>query len=103
MNTPLANWRHWFSGRSAICNLPQSCVMDCSAPGQDATDACDYWIKRLSFDAPPWLLREHLAEFGCWSKADLCDHQANLRRLMWTWACDCREQQDIFFLVYLGV
>ena len=77
--------------------------MDCSAPGQDAMEACDYWIERLYFDAPPWLLREHLAGFGCWSKADLCDHQANLRRLMWTWACDCREQQDIFFLVYLGV
>ena len=94
-------WRYWFSGRSAISNLPQSCVMECSAQGS-VDDACDYWVKRLNLEAPPWLLREHLREYGAWSRAELCDHQANLRRLIWTWACDCRERQDIFYLPFLG-
>lgn len=99
---PLPAWRHWFSGRSAISNLPQPCVMDCSAPGQDVGEACSYWVKRLHLEAPPWLLREHLQQYGCWDQAELCDHQANLRRLLWVWACDCREAQDIFLLPYLG-
>ena len=103
MNTPTKLWRHWFSGRAAIANLPQSCVMQCSEPGVDAGEACDYWVKRLQFEAPAWLLREDLKEYGCWDEAELCDHQSNLRRFLWIWACNCRERQDIFYLPFLGV
>ena len=101
MDSPLRSWRHWFQGRAAISNLPQSAVMDCSAQGS-VDEACDYWVNRLNLDAPPWLLREHLAQYGCWDKAELCNHQDNLRRLIWIWASDCRENDDIFFLPYLG-
>ena len=103
MTRPLPLWRLWFNDRAAISRLPEDCIADCSSPGQDATEACNYWIERLSLEAPPWLLREHLEEYGAWSKAELCDHQANLRRLLWTWACDCRENDDPNYLPFLGV
>ena len=95
-------WKWWFDGRQSINNLPQSAVMDCSERGADASVACTYWVTRLQLDAPSWLLRDHLRGYGCWDESQLCDHQENLRRLIWIWANDCREEQDIFLPVYLG-
>jgi len=94
-------WAKWFDGRQAIASLPADCVADCSASGS-VDEAVDYWIKKLSFDAPPWLLRDHLQGYGAWDTAQLCDHQANLQRLLWTWACNCREDEDDNLQIYLG-
>lgn len=100
MHRPLPPWRLWFSGRAAISRLPEECIIDCSAQGR-VDDAVSYWLERLQLDAPPWLLREHLKGYGAWSAAELCDHRANLERLLWVWACDCREYGDPDYLPYL--
>ena len=97
----LRPWRHWFSGRAAVSRLPQDCIADCSASGP-VDDACDYWCERLHFEAPPWLLREYLKGFGIWSQADLCDHQQNLRRLLWIWSGDCQVNNDPNYLPFLS-
>jgi hypothetical protein len=94
-------WSLWFSGRSAISRLPQECIDDCSAQGS-VDDAVAYWVKRLNLDAPSWLLREHLKQYGCWDRAQLCNHKDNLQRLLWIWASDCSENNDPDFLPYLG-
>ena len=96
-----ALWLHWFDGRWSIAELPVDCVQDCSGSGS-ADDAVEYWVKRLKFEAPPWLLRDHLKGYGAWDSAQLCDHQANLRRLLWVWACDCSESQDYDNSIYLA-
>jgi hypothetical protein len=100
MTTPLRPWRHWFSGRSAISRLPQDAITDCAAQGP-VDEACAYWVKRLNLDAPPWLLREFLKGYGAWDASELCNHCANLERLLWVWACDCRENDDPDYLPYL--
>ena len=100
MNRPLPAWRLWFNGRAATSCLPLEAIQDCSAQGS-VDDACAYWVQRIQLEAPPWLLREHLRGFGAWDRAQLCDHRQNLQRLLWTWACDCRERQDPNFLPYL--
>ena len=35
---------------------------------------------------------------GAWTAADLCDHQPNRRRLLWIWACNCREGDSLLAL-----
>ena len=35
---------------------------------------------------------------GAWTAADLCDHQVNRRRLLWIWACNCREGDPLLAL-----
>jgi hypothetical protein len=98
MNVPA--WSQWFAGRQAIRSLPADCITDCSAQGPvDA--AVSYWVGVLALEAPPWLLRDHLAGYGAWSRAERCDHRANLERLLWLWACDCRETGDPDCLPYL--
>jgi hypothetical protein len=97
---PLPAWRYWFNGRSAISRLPQKAINDCSGQGS-VDEAVAYWVQRLNLEAPPWLLREHLKGYGAWDSADLCNHKANLKRLLWTWACDCRENEDPNHLPYL--
>ena len=96
-----APWLHWFDGRWSIAELPADCVEDCSGSGS-ADDAVEYWVKRLDFEAPPWLLRDHLKGYGAWDLAELCDHQANLKRLLWLWACDCSESPDYDNSIYLA-
>jgi hypothetical protein len=84
-------WANWFDGRMAIRSLPPECVAECSAPEADASEAVDHWVRKLRFKAPPWLVREYLRGGGGYEPSQLVDHQANLRRLLWSWACDCRE------------
>jgi hypothetical protein len=89
--------RPWFDGRYAIRELPMDCVKQCSATGP-VDDAVDYWVKSLQFDGPSWLIRQHLKGYGAWTEQQLCDHQANLRRLLWTWACSCKEGDELLYL-----
>ena len=89
----------WFSDRVAIAEPPADCVADCSSQGR-VDDAVEYWVQALRFDGPAWLIREHLSGYGAWDYAELCDHQENLRRLLWIWCCDISESGDS--LLYLS-
>ena len=80
----------WFMNAWAQCELPPACIRECSSSGH-VDYAVEFWLNRLDFDGPPWLMRRHLRGYGAWSAADLCDHQANRRRLLWIWACNCRD------------
>ena len=84
------SWSYWFDGRVSVHYLPGPCVDDCTRPGP-ADDAVEHWIKRLEFEAPPWLLRQYLKGCGAYDSAELSDHQANLRRLLWLWAFECKD------------
>lgn len=92
---------NWFHDRTATGSLPPECVSDCTGPGP-ADEAVAYWVRQLDFDGPAWLIREHLSGYGAWDSSELCDHQANLRRLLWTWACNCREFSDYNYPLYLS-
>jgi len=92
-----APWALWFNGTEAIQPLPAEAIADCSASGA-VDDAVAYWARRLQLEAPPWLLRRYLRGYGAWDRADLCDHGANLQRLLWLWACDARESGDSDFM-----
>lgn len=84
-------WQRWFHGRQSIRLLPWEAIRDLSVSGQDATEAAEYWLDRLSFNAPPWLVREHLKGYGAWERSELMNHRENLARLLWLWANDCKE------------
>lgn len=84
-------WKRWFDGRQSVRLLPLGCIQDLTISGQDATNIASYWIARLSFNAPPWLVREHLKGYGAWDASELADHSVNLRRLIWLWAGECKE------------
>lgn len=99
-------WALWFSvkhcgGRESLRQLPPEAISDCSGPGP-ADEAVAYWVQRLEFDGPPWLFREHLRSYGAWDAADLADHNANRERVLWIWACDCREEPGAYDFLYLG-
>ena len=93
-------WAYWFDGRVSVHYLPGPCVEDCTQSGP-ADDAVEYWVKRLQFDAPPWLLRQYLDGLGAYYPAELCDHQVNLQRLLWIWAHECKDEGDSVHM-YLG-
>jgi hypothetical protein len=90
----------WFNGRVCIKSLPVDCIAECSAQGR-VDDAVGHWVKELSLEAPAWFLREHLSGYGAWDKAQLCNHKANLERLLWLWACACKEEEDNDYQPYL--
>ena len=87
----------WFMDAWAQCELPPACICDCSSSGA-VDEAVEFWVRRLDFDGPPWLMRRHLRGYGAWSAADLCDHQANRRRLLRIWACNCRDGDSLLAL-----
>lgn len=88
---PDAVWQTgWFSGRFSVRTLPSDCVKDCSSQGS-ADEAVSYWVKELAFDGPPWLFREYLSGYGAWDAMSLASHERNRERVLWLWACSCRE------------
>lgn len=82
----------WFEGRQLIQSPPVHAVIDCTRPGQDASESVAFWVQKLNFDGPAWLIREHLRGFGCWDKKQLCDHNENRERLFWSLCCDIEEE-----------
>jgi hypothetical protein len=90
-------WSEWFDGRCSIAALPYYCIQDCTRSGP-ADNAVEYWVKHLNLEAPPWLLRQYLKGCGAYNSAELCDHQANLRRLLWLWAFGCKEGDKFMYL-----
>lgn len=75
----------WFDSTGcSIKEPPDECIRDCSGQGR-VDEAVDYWVRKLGFEAPAWKLRRYLRGFGAWEPDELCDHQQNLRRLLWTW------------------
>lgn len=88
----------WFNDRMAIAEPPADCVADCSSQGS-VDEAVEYWVEELAFEGPAWLIREHLSGYEAWDDRQLCDHQENLRRLLWLWCCSIRESGDS--LLYL--
>lgn len=87
-------WRRWFNGRQSIRLLPWTAIRDLTVSGQDATEAATVWIEKLDFNAPPWLVREHLSGYGAWECSELMNHRENLARLLWLWAGDCKENNS---------
>jgi len=87
----------WFRGPLPQSELPPACIKECSASGP-VDEAVAYWMERLAFDGPSWLIRRHLKGYGAWSAGELCDHQANRRRLLWLWACNCKEGDALLVL-----
>jgi hypothetical protein len=92
----------WFHGRDSLRQLPLECIGDCSGSGDRDADV-SAWVDRLSFDGPAWMFREYLRQFGAWDSAELCDHNANRKRVLWTWACACAESPGTYDYLYLGV
>ena len=74
-----------------ISEFPEEAIRDCSAGGQDATEAVDYWIDRLDFTAPADEVRKCLKGYGAWDADELADDEANLRRIFWSMMCDFSE------------
>jgi hypothetical protein len=91
----------WFEGRQSIRDLPPECIADFRPRFRGEDGAVEYWVAKLSLDGPAWLIREHLSGYGAWDAGQLCDHQANLRRLLWTWASDCAERGPEAYPLYL--
>ncbi len=91
----------WFDGRYSRRQLPGECIEDCSRSGP-ADQAVKYWLERLQFDGPAWLIREHLKGYGAWEPTELADHKQNLARLLWIWANDCAENPGSCDYFYLG-
>ena len=96
----------WFDtehlgGLESIRQLPAECVADCSGPGAK-DEPVAYWVERLAFDAPAWLLRKHLKGYGAWDAGELCDHQQNLQRTLWLWACYCWEEPGCYDYLWLS-
>lgn len=76
--------------------LPEDAVEDCSAPGQPADEAVAYWATQVKRPAEitPEKLAAELREYGAWDDGELADDDANWRRIIWTAACNIREERD---------
>lgn len=92
----------WFEGRNSLRQLPLECICDCSGSG-DRDEDVTAWVKRLNFDGPAWLFRDYLKGYGAWDSHDLCDHNENRKRVLWIWACNCRECPGEYDYLYLGI
>ena len=90
----------WFSDRESVRQLPIECICDCSGSG-DRDDDVGAWVDRLEFDGPSWLFRQYLKGFGAWDSADLCDHNENRKRVLWIWACNAKEDPEVYDYLYL--
>jgi hypothetical protein len=74
-------------------------ALSCSQPGRDASPdierlLTDPRIARQARKLDRDKLREELDEYGAWGDAELADHDANIRRILWIAAGNIREESE---------
>jgi len=80
--------------------LPWECVLDCSAPGQDASESVEYWEKHPEVELPdPAAILRDLQDTGAWDDLDESvepdqweQEKRNRQRYIWMAACDLWER-----------
>lgn len=85
-----------------VGTLPDECISDCSAPGQDASEAVAFWQEKLEFNPDPDQARRYLRWTGGWT-ADELDEMSELdlaHKILWLACCDLRESGEYFGMVY---
>lgn len=90
---PPAEWPEALFNRFTL-TIPPDAVADCSGSG-DAGPAAAFHVGRPGIVWPAAaLIREELAEYGAWSRAELAAMRAPALReiLIWLAACDIRER-----------
>jgi hypothetical protein len=87
----------WFTTSSGRIELQLTKAEADSAAHQGQCDADVKYLSRVPRIArqlakiDPALLRAELREYGAWDAAELADHDQNLQRILWSAACDIRE------------
>lgn len=71
--------------------IPDQCVIDCTRPGQDATDAIVHWIGVLEFEVPREAAQAYLREFGAWDDLKDASDATLTQRVLWVACGDIRE------------
>ena len=90
---------YWTNGMGTLgLTIPAEAAADCSAGGQDATEAVRYWLDRIHelAAAPLQNLRDHLAELGCWDDLDEVDGDTLRERTLWVACCDIAEEPEVY-------
>jgi hypothetical protein len=75
-------------------------LVDCGAPGQDASEAVAYVLKHYTVTGDKTNCADYLKGFGAWDDEELADHEENLRRLVWLTGCGLREDSEVYFSAY---
>lgn len=66
-----------------IDDFPTDAIEECSAGGQDATEAVEFWIDKLDFTVPADEARKCLKGYGAWDADELADDEENAKRFFW--------------------
>lgn len=76
-----------------IEDLPRECINDCSAPGQDASEAVMYWTAKLGFTVQRDRAEIGLRESGGWTREEIAemDDSDVAEKVLWLACNDFRE------------
>jgi len=75
-------------------------LLACSEPGRDATLAVQRFIDSNPVTVTVSDARDYLRGYGAWDDTELCDHTANVERLVWLLAGDMREHGEAHLSTY---
>lgn len=75
-------------------DLPDDCVADCSAPGQDASDAVSYWRRRLDLTVNRDRAIRCLTGYGAWDDLETWDDARLAETVLWL-ACANFSEFDV--------
>ena len=83
-----------------IALLPEDCVIECTLPGQDASEAVKRWTLALEFSLPSLKAgRKFLSEFGTWEDLESADMFTLSQRVLWLACGEIKESGEWFGLV----
>ena len=103
---------HWSLHRDEVdynsLNVPQTFsdsplftdLLACAGP--DADTRIDRLMDAYSIHGDPDDCAAFLRPYGAWDEAELANHSANLRRLIWLTAYELSETDEVFFVADRG-
>ena len=86
------------SGEYKEGSIPNEAFGDCHHSGQCDIDVM-YWVEKLDFDFPKDQGIEWLKGFGAWDDEELDNHEENRLRVLWLFAGNVADGEEIYGLV----
>jgi hypothetical protein len=79
-------------------DISAECIADCSVPGQDASEAVEYWLAQgmpAIAGIPREMVARYLRGYGAWDDLETADDDVLRQRLLWVVCCDFREDETL--------
>lgn len=88
------DWRNWFDDQGTLIGeIPEECIRELTAPGEDATDDATKWVRKLGFAVPVDYAEDWIGSWGADIDTEDLSEESLAVYILWDLCSRIREER----------